>query len=494
MEKKKSQPTSKMRSSIACSRCRRSKIKCVNAGIDTTCRACESSGRECVYPTPAAGSAAAANAAANGLAATNGTSTGHGHANGATKRDITAALGGVDGEHERNGESDGPKRQRAKKSSNSNSAASGRDATSRQNGFMAALDSPMLTQKLWNELFEHFQKHFAATLPFLQRTDFLTQTRQHSNASGGLGPDGGSENSRGSSSRTDASLVLLGVLTLTARFSPQLIQHHSPSSSASPSNPLAASEFYSNALRARLAGADGGDLASADIPRIQAYLMLGLHEWGMCRGKTAWIYVGMAIRMSQTLGLSIDSDSDHTSSSRRPSLHSPGLEQHSNKDTKDFSSEDVMEQEAKRRTFWSCFMLDRLLSGGRHRPRAIRVRDISIQLPSDSAFDFGERVRTSKLSSSSSASHNRRSQSHETRGVQIPSLRQSIGYPDDAKLRNGSVTDSKQWPISSHRSDDADEKIDRWEVGTDECFLGRLIRIIKIWGGIAKWSCSGGRK
>ena len=42
-----------MRSSIACSRCRRSKVKCVNNGIGTTCRACENTGRECTYPSPA---------------------------------------------------------------------------------------------------------------------------------------------------------------------------------------------------------------------------------------------------------------------------------------------------------------------------------------------------------------------------------------------------------------------------------------------------------
>ena len=44
-----------MRSSIACARCRRSKVKCINNGVNTTCRACETSGRECTYPPPATG-------------------------------------------------------------------------------------------------------------------------------------------------------------------------------------------------------------------------------------------------------------------------------------------------------------------------------------------------------------------------------------------------------------------------------------------------------
>lgn len=41
-----------MRSSIACARCRRSKVKCVNSGVGTQCRACETTGRECTYPVP----------------------------------------------------------------------------------------------------------------------------------------------------------------------------------------------------------------------------------------------------------------------------------------------------------------------------------------------------------------------------------------------------------------------------------------------------------
>ena len=47
----------RLRSSVACARCRRSKIKCVNAGADTTCEACAYSGRECVYLTSGVGRA-----------------------------------------------------------------------------------------------------------------------------------------------------------------------------------------------------------------------------------------------------------------------------------------------------------------------------------------------------------------------------------------------------------------------------------------------------
>ncbi|KMU80755.1 hypothetical protein CISG_08698 [Coccidioides immitis RMSCC 3703] len=45
-----------------------------------------------------------------------------------------------------------------------------------------------------------------------------------------------------------------------------------------------------------------------------------------------------------------------------------------------------------------------------------------------------------------------------------------------------------------HRSDGVENGIDRWEVGAEECVLSRLIRIIRVWGSIAKWSCAGGRR
>lgn len=43
----------KMRSSIACARCRRSKVKCVNNGAGTPCNTCEAQGRDCEYPPSA---------------------------------------------------------------------------------------------------------------------------------------------------------------------------------------------------------------------------------------------------------------------------------------------------------------------------------------------------------------------------------------------------------------------------------------------------------
>ncbi|KKZ60117.1 hypothetical protein EMCG_05142 [[Emmonsia] crescens] len=429
-----------MRSSIACSRCRRSKIKCVNAGIDTTCRACESSGRECAYPTPAPGGGG-----------------------GGTKRDIVATGDGDD----RNGEWDSPKRQRSRKSTNA--VSSGAKDVIKPSSHI--LDSSILTVKVWESLFELFQLHFSTILPFLHPTTFLAQIRQLSASSAQQEgqPSGGHSQSPIPASEA-SPLILLGVLALTARFHPQLTHYHSPPSPVAPCNPLVASDFYANALRSRLSGTDGVDLTSTDISRVQALLMLSLHEWGMCRGKNGWVYLGMAIRLAQAMGLSFELENDqpsHRTSS--PGMPNAEAEQ---RDQRGQNSDDVIEQETRRRTFWSCFMLDRYLSSGKYRPRMIKVRDVEIQLPSDNAFAFGER----------------------TRGIQIPSLRHSMGYGEDSKLRPNAQSDLKQWSSTSHRNESSENGIDRWEVGAEECVLSRLIRIVRIWGTIAKWSCSGNRR
>lgn len=455
-------PASKMRSSIACSRCRRSKIKCVNAGIDTTCRACESSGRECVYPTPAIGVGG-----------------------GAAKRDFGTATDGDD----RNGEWDSPKRQRSRKTVGT-SASSARDSAKAN---LDVLDSSILTVKVWETLFDLFQSHFSTVLPFLHPATFLSQIR-HLSASQADGQTG-ADSSQSPGPRPEPSpLILLGVLALTARFHPQLVAYHSPPSPSSPSNPLVASEFYANALRSRLAGADGASLAVPDLTRVQALLMLALHEWGMCRGKSAWVYVGIAIRLSQAMGLSFELENDI---SPRDLNRSPALKTEAEhfgivrrEEPKEQNSDDVIAQETKRRTFWACFIMDRCLSSGKYRPRMIKVRDLGIQLPSDNAFAFGERVRTSRLNSSS----DRRPQSFDAQGMQIPSLRQSIGGFGDDKLRSNGSTDSKSWSPAGQRNDSGDSDIDRWEVGPEESVLSKVIRIIRIWGSIAKWSCAGGRR
>ena len=223
--------------------------------------------------------------------------------------------------------------------------------------------------------------------------------------------------------------------------------------------------------------------------------MLALHEWGMCRGKSAWVYVGMAIRLAQAMGLPFELENEL--SSRDVSRSSPSLKMEADHfglprrgELREPTSDDIIAQETKRRTFWACFILDRCLSSGRYRPRMIRVKELGIQLPSDNAFAFGERVRTARLNEPTV----RRPQSFGAQGMQIPSIRQSLGIGDEKLPATNGTQDGKAWSPISRRKDSTEEEVDRWEVGAEESVLSRVIRIIRIWGGIAKWSCAGGRR
>lgn len=71
------------------------------------------------------------------------------------------------------------------------------------------------------------------------------------------------------------------------------------------------------------------------------------------RSQLAWVKIGLSIRFAQTLRLDKEPGEDSS----------------------------PMEQEEHRRTFWSVYLLDRLVSCGRNRPPTLLDNDCTIQLP-----------------------------------------------------------------------------------------------------------------
>lgn len=403
-----------MRSSIACVRCRRSKVKCVNNGVGTTCRSCETSGRDCAYPSPVAG--------------------------GGRRRDSFPA--------KHDGAQEGEKRQRPRKSTHTFVANPMSGLRESPRPLLDALDPRLLTPTVWQELFDIFQVHYSADLPFLHPPTFLKPLRQvaATDANATARPPASPE-------------FLLAFLALTARFHPKLVAHHSPSTATRPSNPLIASEYYAAAANERLA-TSWTDNCVHDIERTQATLMLGLHEWGMCRGAKAWLTVGMAIRAAQAMGLQYELDLDNEPFSRSralgceaermgvdPSRKSSGM---SSVHRAAKTEEDAFTvQEVRRRTFWSCYIMDRYLSSGKYRPQMLHAHDLRIQLPaSERSFLFAEKVRTLMLA-------------------------------------------EDEHTVVREKSD---EENGRLEVGSDEGLVSRYVRILEIYGRVVQWSCAGGRR
>ncbi|KAI0152312.1 fungal-specific transcription factor domain-containing protein [Hypoxylon sp. NC0597] len=377
-----------MRSSIACTRCRKSKIKCENNGGTSPCDSCIKTGKECYFklPDPVP-----------------------------PKRSEPPT--GV--RQERDGGSD---RKKLKKIDDLSKVDNQRASVYAED----VLSAPFLTEDLWEHVLDLYKLHFAPELPFLHLPTMKEKLGRKFKTSQ---PD----------SNSDLNLVLLGVLTLTARFHPDLVKYLAHICNNQPGNartrpvqtqldPAAASEYYADVLTMAL-GPLRTSMKVASVERVAAFLMLGLYEWSQTRPKTgglgAWMYVGVAIRMAQYLGLGFgdipdpgDSQAKNSELQRRNSCH---------------QSQVALDKEVRRRTMFSCFILDRMLACGKQRVSMIRPEDIQIQLPcSEDKFDLAMEVPTGFLR-------------------------------------------------------------DRGRQGMDDSVLSRFIQLVDIWGDISKFSSQGGR-
>lgn len=106
--------------------------------------------------------------------------------------------------------------------------------------------------------------------------------------------------------------------------------------------------------------------------------MLTGHDWGAGNGQRAWIYLGIAIRLVETMDLCREQE--------LPGDRCP-------------TRDEFIDAEVRRRTAWTCFLMDSLLSGGKGRKRSLAAEDMAIQLPCErDAFIFGIPVVTERLS------------------------------------------------------------------------------------------------
>ncbi|CZT49226.1 related to nitrate assimilation regulatory protein nirA [Rhynchosporium secalis] len=99
-----------------------------------------------------------------------------------------------------------------------------------------------------------------------------------------------------------------------------------------------------------------------NITILTCLLILGLHEFGTCQGGRSWSLGGQAIRMAYALQLHLDLDYDP----------------HKLNGTAQLS---FIDREIRRRTMWSCFLMDRFNSSGTDRPIFIKESSIKVQLP-----------------------------------------------------------------------------------------------------------------
>ncbi|KAJ8603650.1 hypothetical protein MRB53_042085 [Persea americana] len=337
------------------------------------------------------------------------------------------------------------------------------------------LESSVLTPAIWLELYDVFQLHYAADLPFLHPTLFKKPLRKAANPNL---QDTKSEPIR----PPGCAGYLLSFLTLTARFHPKLLEWQATDNESKLNAPTAISEYCYHAASSILNRAYFTYSGGQSIYTLQGMLMLSLYEWSSLKGARAWQRSGQAVRSAQAMGMQYDLDLDDepfsytmataperkvlAAGNRRNQIENDGEEE-----------EDFVMQEIRRRTFWSCFIMDRYLSSGKHRPHLLHVQELRIQLPvSDQSFLFGEKATTTMLEESEADFFKRTNIQHENADV---SSHQSMYSSSRASSR------------PSHGMTAGEQKI---EVGKNEGNVSRFVRMISIYGRVVTWSCAGGRR
>ncbi|KAL0929389.1 C6 transcription factor [Colletotrichum truncatum] len=239
------------------------------------------------------------------------------------------------------------------------------------------LSMPCLSESMWHQLFDIYKLHISTELPFLHIPTLKDVIHKKETEP----------------PTADDNLILLGALALTVKFQPELVKyvtcqiHNNATRARSRGgypkpNPSAASEYFANALTTALGPLELA-LTSASVVRVQAFLMLGLHKWSQPDGGlAAWVFVGVAIRMAQGLKLGIEATSQLSDFNKSYKGH----------------SESWKAQEIKRRTMFSCLIMDCLLSCGAGRASMMRSDELQIQLPCEEpAFDLSRVVCTGFL-------------------------------------------------------------------------------------------------
>ncbi|KAK0469055.1 fungal-specific transcription factor domain-containing protein [Desarmillaria tabescens] len=155
-----------------------------------------------------------------------------------------------------------------------------------------------------------------------------------------------------------STFLLLSMLSVSARFTPTLIQRFS--------TPVNAANTFAKRAQS-LVGQEL--LAAASLDRAQAFFLCSIWNWGSGFRDRSWIFLGIAARMASVLRLSQEESFDLGP---------------------DATVEQIINAEVSRRTWWVIFMSDNLLSSGCGRPISFDLDKVTIPLPCDEDhFTFG---------------------------------------------------------------------------------------------------------
>ncbi|KAJ3774721.1 fungal-specific transcription factor domain-containing protein [Lentinula raphanica] len=230
-----------------------------------------------------------------------------------------------------------------------------------------------------------------------------------------------------------STFLLLSMLSISARFSPRLIERYG-------SGAAAADVFARQAHK--LAGDELSGAATLD--RAQAFFLCSIWSWGSGYRDRSWIFLGVAARMASILKLSQESSYNLTP---------------------DASVESVISAEVSRRTWWMIFMSDNLLSSGCGRPVAFDLDQVTIPLPLDEDyFSFGYQGPTTVLPGTNAEARLRPLHQTPFTAPQIDPQLQSQPHPP-----------SSESPSNTNSNETGERSL-----------YGNLITIADIWARVAR--------
>ncbi|KAH5752312.1 hypothetical protein HBI88_218900 [Parastagonospora nodorum] len=239
--------------------------------------------------------------------------------------------------------------------------------------------SSMSPSPLITHLCKLFFVHLGCSFPFLQRERFMRDLEEK---------------------QVDAILVD-AVCALAARFSthPMLTGNGENQKPIDIENSRIQPPEYGQAFAQRAKSAIPDAFPCPSVAVVQAALLLAYDEFGASRDSGLWMYLGIAIRMAQDLGMQTLQGLKYEGlNGPNPKSVKPDAEKQKAPPSRGSSSRreqgsDTEEQEqraAERErldTFWSVFFLDRVISSGTGRPVTLRDRDIEISFPSMDELD-----------------------------------------------------------------------------------------------------------
>jgi hypothetical protein len=163
-----------------------------------------------------------------------------------------------------------------------------------------------------------------------------------------------------------------------------------------PEKPKMPPSEYGSAFAQRAKSAIPDTFACPSVAVVQAALLLAYDEFGSSRDSGLWMYLGIAIRMAQDLGMQTleglkfegrggpTPKSVKATSARSKGI--PNLKSPIALKDEPMPSSEAEEQRAVEReridTFWCVFFLDRVISSGTGRPVTLKDGDIELSFPS----------------------------------------------------------------------------------------------------------------